>query len=71
MTSSSQSPEVKRIIADAKTLRAMGIPYSGEHLRRMEAAGLFPKRIRLSAGRVAWRIADIEEWLASRPTDAI
>src|SRR5215467_24085 len=33
---------------------------------RMERRGEFPKRIRLSAGRVGWRQADIEAWIRSR-----
>jgi prophage regulatory protein len=33
---------------------------------RMERRGEFPKRVRLSAGRVGWRQADIEEWIRSR-----
>jgi prophage regulatory protein len=31
---------------------------------RMEKRGLFPRRIRLSPGRIAWRRADIESWAA-------
>lgn len=33
---------------------------------RMERRGEFPKRVRLSAGRVGWRQADIEAWIRSR-----
>lgn len=45
----------------------IGIDYSREHLRRMERAEQFPKRVRLSPGRVAWRLSDIESWIESRP----
>jgi prophage regulatory protein len=41
-------------------------------LDRWEAAGLFPKRIRLGTGRVAWWEAEVLEWLerqAQRPLD--
>jgi prophage regulatory protein len=30
------------------------VPYSLNHIRRLEAAGSFPKRVRLGANRVAW-----------------
>ena len=33
---------------------------------RMEKRGLFPRRVHLSPGRIAWRRADIEQW-ASDP----
>ena len=32
------------------------------------AAGVFPKPIRLGPRAVGWRRADIEDWIASRPT---
>lgn len=41
--------------------------YSRTHLYRLEAAGLFPRRVRLSHWRVAFRLSDIEAWLKSRP----
>ena len=33
---------------------------------RRERRGEFPKRVRLSPGRVGWRQADIEAWISSR-----
>jgi prophage regulatory protein len=33
---------------------------------RLERAGDFPKRIRLSAGAVGYRRAEVEQWLADR-----
>ena len=33
---------------------------------RMERRGEFPKRVRLSPGRVGWRQAEIEAWIRSR-----
>jgi prophage regulatory protein len=33
---------------------------------RLERRGEFPKRVRLSPGRVGWRQADIEAWIRSR-----
>jgi prophage regulatory protein len=31
--------------------------------RRMETRGLFPQRIRIAPRRIAWRRADIEQWV--------
>jgi prophage regulatory protein len=33
---------------------------------RMERRGEFPRRVRLSPGRVGWRQAEIEAWIRSR-----
>jgi prophage regulatory protein len=46
-----------------------GIPYSPEHLRRLEAAGKFPKRIKLGddpRSRTAWPAEDIEAYIAAK-----
>lgn len=42
------------------------VPYSRNHLRRLEAAGQFPRRVRLGANRVAWLRAEVEQWLTAR-----
>jgi len=42
------------------------VPYSQNHVRRLEAAGLFPKRIQIGANRVAWNRAEIEAWIDAR-----
>lgn len=42
------------------------IPYTPEHLIRMEKEGRFPRRIKLSHRCVMWRAEDIEAWLDSR-----
>lgn len=49
-------------------LRARGIPYSSWQLRRLEAAGKFPRRVLLIPGgqRVAWREHEINDWIESR-----
>lgn len=55
-------------LVDKKGLRTIyGIPYCSQHVARLEKAGLFPKRVRLSACRVAWYCWEIEAWIASRP----
>ena len=42
------------------------IPYSANHLRRLEAKGHFPRRIRIGANRIAWLRVEVEQWLADR-----
>ena len=43
------------------------VPYSLFHLSRLEAAGKFPKRIKLGeGGRIAWSLRAVEEWIAER-----
>ncbi len=48
---------------------AQRIPYSREHLRRLEAKGKFPRRIRIGANRVAWVRQEIDDWLLARVND--
>ncbi|WP_414713972.1 helix-turn-helix transcriptional regulator [Sphingomonas sp.] len=40
--------------------------YSPAHIARLEAAGLFPKRVRLGAGRVGWVDEEVQDWLKHR-----
>ena len=55
-------------ILSKKELRSL-VPYSGQHIARLEKAGRFPRRIRLGtgvSGRVGWLLSDIEAWVAER-----
>lgn len=40
--------------------------YSPAHIARLEAAGQFPKRVRLGAGRVGWVDEEVQDWLRQR-----
>lgn len=40
--------------------------YSPAHIARLEAAGLFPKRVRLGTGRVGWLEQEIDDWIIER-----
>ena len=42
------------------------VPYSRAHLYRLEDQGEFPKRKRIGANRIAWKRAEVEEWLSKR-----
>ena len=55
----------KRLVTK-KELRLYGIPYSFVHIQRLEDAGQFPKRIRLSQNRVVWFLHEVEEWVTAR-----
>ena len=42
------------------------VPYTGQHILRLEKDGKFPRRIRVGANRVAWLLSEVEAWLAAR-----
>jgi prophage regulatory protein len=48
-----------------KELRLI-VPYTPQHILRLEKQGKFPKRIQIGARRVGWYLAEIEAWLAER-----
>ena len=62
--------ELPRIITK-RELRQV-VPYSPQHILRLEKQGKFPKRIRLGERRVGWLLSDVESWITSRmaPSDA-
>ena len=58
-----------RIIQYKDLESAKGIPYSRAHVDRLEKAGKFPKRVKLSEGRYAaagWLESEIDAWIAER-----
>ena len=40
--------------------------YSPQHISRLEAAGNFPKRVKLGANRVGWVESEVLDWLQER-----
>jgi prophage regulatory protein len=56
--------DLPRIIS-RKELRLV-VPFSPQHILRLEKRGSFPKRIRIGERRVGWRLSDVEAWLATR-----
>lgn len=42
------------------------VPYSRQHIARLEKADLFPKRVRLGQCRVCWLADEVRAWLQSR-----
>ena len=56
----------ERLLVSKKELKALGIPYSFQHIARLEKAGKFPKRIMLGQCRVAWLYKEVCEWIEER-----
>jgi len=62
----SMTQYTKRIVSKKELKTVCGIPYSPQHIARLEAAGRFPRRLQLSQNRVAWLLSEVEAWLDER-----
>ena len=69
------SPEltVMARIIDWKVLKSM-VPYTRQHIARLEKVGTFPRRVRLNpAGgprsRCGWLLDEVETWIEARVND--
>ena len=58
------SKNPKQLI-DKKELTKL-VKYSSQHIARLEKAGQFPKRLQLGQNRVAWMLAEVEDWIEQR-----
>lgn len=59
--------QVPNRLVSKKELRTLcGIPYTPQHIARLEAAGQFPRRIRLGPNRVAWVLSEVDAWVRER-----
>lgn len=52
-------------IIDWKKLKEM-VPYSRQHIGRLEADGRFPKRVQLGQCRVGWVEEEVSRWIQER-----
>jgi len=52
-------------IISKRQLREL-VLYSPQHIARLEAAGLFPKRVKLGNNRVGWIEQEVLDWLQER-----
>jgi prophage regulatory protein len=59
--------DIDRIIDRRELL--MLVPYSFSQVTRLEAAGQFPARIRLSPGRVGWSLAELTAWIEAKKAE--
>ncbi len=55
-----------KVLLTPKEVVALGFAGSKSTLRRLVMAGQFPKPIKASEGRVAYRRADLDAWLEQR-----
>jgi prophage regulatory protein len=54
-------------LVSKKELKSLfGVPYSFQHIARLELAGRFPKRITLGQCRVAWIANEVQAWVDER-----
>lgn len=56
------------VILDQHQLRAL-IPYSLAQIARLEAQGLFPKRLHLGPSRIGWLAREIAAWVEERAAE--
>ncbi|MEP2085048.1 MAG: AlpA family phage regulatory protein [Bauldia litoralis] len=52
-------------IIDWKVLKTI-VPYSRQHIQRLELDGLFPKRVQLGKCRVGWVYDEVMAWCQER-----
>jgi len=58
------SSDLPRIIS-RKELKLV-VPYTPQHILRLEKRGEFPKRVQIGSRRVGWYFVEIQAWLNSR-----
>ena len=54
-----------------RTGAALYVSLSEGMLEKLVRAGDFPRPRQLSAGRVGWRVAELEEWADTRPVSTL
>ena len=42
------------------------VPYTPQHILRLEKQGKFPRRVQVGPNRVAWLESEVEAWVAAR-----
>ena len=68
---SRSSPTLDRVALFAPRLitkkeLSLVIPYTHQHILRLEKRGQFPRRIQVGPNRVAWLLSEIEAWIEAR-----
>ncbi len=56
---------IERRLVTFSELKQLGVPYTRQHLSRLEKQQppRFPKRVRLGGWRVVWLWPEVEAWL--------
>jgi prophage regulatory protein len=52
-------------IIDWKELKKT-VPYSRQHIGRLEVDGQFPQRVQLGHSRVGWVESEVQDWIQQR-----
>lgn len=58
-----------RLVSWKELKSVYGVPYTPQHVHRLEAAGSFPRRLKLGkyrGARVVWLAEEIEGWIKAR-----
>ena len=55
-----------KLVSKKELKSVYGIPYSPQHIARLEAAGKFPQRVQLGQCRVAWLAEEVQAWIDER-----
>lgn len=58
-----------RLVSKKELKTVCGIPYTPQHIARLEAAGAFPLRVKLGQNRVAWVLAEVDQWIQRRMSE--
>jgi prophage regulatory protein len=45
------------------------VPYTRQHIGRLERIGAFPKRVRLGLGRVGWSAHEVSRWIEDKKAE--
>ena len=54
------------LVVDYPALKRKGVPFTNQHLLRLEKEGRFPRRVAFGSRRVGWIYREIEAWLEER-----
>jgi prophage regulatory protein len=60
---------LRRIATYPELKPRYGIPFSYVHICRLEKAGRFPKKVRISANRVGWFEDELQQMLEERAAE--
>ena len=55
-----------KLLSYAELGDVLGVPYSRQHLRRLEAKGEFPARVKVGDRKVAWSMQEVRQWMEER-----
>lgn len=69
MDTTNTNNSIKLLFLRRDDLKALGIWQSNSTLLRLEAAGRFPRRVRLASASVCWDRAEIMAWIDARKAE--